>query len=286
MGQGPDEIRRDIEATRRRMDRTLDQLEDRVSPRRIAQRRRQRLGAKWSDVKETVMGSNDQPSSTEQASGMMRDRTQQAADTIRSAPESARRRASGNPLAAGAIAFGVGMLAASLLPRTRQEQEMASEVTSRLEPVTDEASSVGREIVSGVQDSAREGVERTKEAATGAAERVGQDASGAAETVQRQTQDAAETVRSDARGAAETTRSQAQESADSVRSNAEGAGGQEIARQASEGNGGRHRDGDGAQGSASLEDRKVEELQRLASERDIPGRSTMTKSELIEALRE
>lgn len=286
MGQGPDEIRRDIEATRQRMDRTLDQLENRVSPRRIAQRRGQRLRARWAHLKETMMGSNDESAGNGDAQRAMRDRSQQAAHTLRGAPEATRRRTGANPLVAGAIAFGAGMLGAALLPRTRREQDMASEVAHRLEPVADEASSVGREIASQVQDRAREGAQRTREAATGAAERLQADAQDTAETVQQEARESAQTVRSDAGDAAE-----------SVRSEAESAR-QEVGEQVTgDGNGGRPATGDGngnggrpaasaQHESEGLEDRKVEELQRLAAERDIPGRSTMTKSELIEALRE
>jgi hypothetical protein len=51
-----------------------------------------------------------------------------AADAASSAPEIARRRTEGNPLAAGLIAFGAGWLISSLLPATAPEQQVATQV--------------------------------------------------------------------------------------------------------------------------------------------------------------
>ena len=42
-----------------------------------------------------------------------------------------RQKSEGNPLAAGLIAFGVGWLASSLIPATRREQQVASQVKEK-----------------------------------------------------------------------------------------------------------------------------------------------------------
>ena len=55
-----------------------------------------------------------------------------------------KRRAQGNPLAAGMIAFGLGMLVSSLIPSTEKEREAVSQLQENLEPVKEKASEVAR----------------------------------------------------------------------------------------------------------------------------------------------
>jgi hypothetical protein len=242
MGQEPDRIRRDIEATRRRMGRTMDQLEDRLSPRRIARRGTSRVRSRFNDtsqaLKENVMGSSE-----------------------------------GNPLAAGVIAFGAGMLAAALLPRTRIEEQVVSDVADRLEPPMDEAAVTGREFVEEIRESAERGLERTRETATKAAQEVREEARGAAETVRGEAQTDTHRVRSEAREAAGTVGARAGDAKGEVEQRAD-------AVLDGDGNGHGHQDH-----ARPYEQRTVEELQRIASQRDIPGRSMMNKAQLIEALR-
>jgi len=52
MAEEPDRLRQDIERTRASLSRDVDQLADKTSPTRVAQRR-------WTSVKEKVMGSSD-----------------------------------------------------------------------------------------------------------------------------------------------------------------------------------------------------------------------------------
>ena len=51
----------------------------------------------------------------------------------------------GNPLAAGVIAFGLGMLVSSLIPSTEKEREAVSQLQS-LEPVKEKATEVAKDI--------------------------------------------------------------------------------------------------------------------------------------------
>ncbi len=263
MGQATDQIRQDIHATRARMDQTLNHLEDRVSPRRITQRQGEQLRSRWSNAKEIVMGSPDRPSTTDRAKGTVREGTQQAAETVQAAPDAARRRTGGNPLAAGLVAFGAGLLAASLLPRTRAEEEVASELTHRLEPLREEAAAVGKGLAEDVRDSAQQGMEQTRQAAT----------------------EAAETVRSDAEEAAQHVRREAPGDAAEGDGGQRGEDGMAASVPAKEGAAAPPRDDERTR-PPRYEDHSVEELQQMASERDIEGRSSMNKPELIAAILE
>ncbi len=137
MAEEPDRLKQDIENTRASLTRDVDLLAEKTSPKKVAQRR-------WTSVKEKVMGSTDtRPARRERrrghraGQGLVRDghgagqgvaagdrpatRRSDAADAVRSAPRAVAQQTQGNPLAAGIIAFGVGMLAATLIPVTDAE---------------------------------------------------------------------------------------------------------------------------------------------------------------------
>ncbi|MET7651441.1 MULTISPECIES: hypothetical protein [unclassified Streptomyces] len=116
----------------------------------------------------------------------------QAGEAIRQAPDEAMRQAQGNPLAAGLIAFGAGMLASSLLPASEVEQEKAADLMARgggaLEPVKEAA-----------LDSAQNLKEGAKEATQSAAQEVKDTAAEAARTTQDEARDQAAQVTDQAR---------------------------------------------------------------------------------------
>jgi hypothetical protein len=110
----------------------------------------------------------------------MSEKASDAADAVRQAPEMARERVEGNPLAAGLIAYGFGMLVSSLLPPTRAEQELAHQAQPLVRSAMDEAKSVGQEVVADLREPAREAVEQVKSAATDTAQSVSTHATEAA----------------------------------------------------------------------------------------------------------
>ncbi|MFI7599820.1 DUF3618 domain-containing protein, partial [Actinoplanes sp. NPDC049681] len=124
MAEEPDRLRQEIEQTRASLTRDVDLLAEKTSPRQVAKRR-------WTSVKEKVMGTTS--GATHSAAGTVQDKASQlsdkasetasqlgdkasdaahsVADTVRGAPQAVTQQTQGNPLAAGIIAFGVGMLA-------------------------------------------------------------------------------------------------------------------------------------------------------------------------------
>jgi hypothetical protein len=218
----PDEIRREIEATRAELARDVDQLADRTSPKRVAQRKLGKIGDRVNSIKETVMGSSSSAGSSvkgtaQEASGRVQEKASDAADTVKGAASSAadsvkgaassaadsvrqspdlvKAKTRGNPLAVGLIAFGAGLLVATLLPETDAERQAGqkladsgSDLVDRYkEPVMDAVNQVKQDAT----DSAKESVAEVKDTAQQAAQTT-------AQTAKESAQDAKETVQSTA----------------------------------------------------------------------------------------
>ena len=190
MAQVSQELRQDIERIREDLDTTLDALGERVSPRRIARRRTAAVRSRATRVRTAVMGSTQESGSamTDQArhaAGSAKESAQQvagrAADDVRAAPETIQQQTQGNPLAAGLIAFGAGLLVATLFPPSEAEQRAAGTVQARVEPLKDQALEAGREVKDHLQESARESAQQVKETATEATQEVKQQAQSSAE---------------------------------------------------------------------------------------------------------
>ena len=186
----PDEIRRDIERTRSDMDVTLDTLEDRVSPGRVAQRQGDKLKGRWQQVRSSVMGSAQD----------VKDKVTPDSDGSSSsdgpgAGEKVQQRTRGNPLAAGTIAFGVGALIGSLMPSSDAEQQAASRLRDEVEqPVREEAKRVAQQSKEDLQPEAEQAAQEVKGTATDAAQTTTQEGQERAQQVQQRASDASDRV--------------------------------------------------------------------------------------------
>jgi hypothetical protein len=211
--QSPEEIRREIEATRTNLGQTLEDIEDKVSPSRIKERRVEAVRNRWQRVRNSVMGSAENArgsasstwedtrgsasSTWDDTTSRVSDRASEVGDTLRSAPDQAMERTRGNPLAAGLIAFGGGLLAASLLPATPREQQAAQALRDRVEePVRNELSSVGQQARESLQGTAQEAMEEIKGTAQEAAERTRSEAQGSAQSVRSEAERAKDQAQS------------------------------------------------------------------------------------------
>ena len=190
----PDRIRADIEQTRSELSGDVDALTDRVSPARIAERQTDKVKHAVSDVRDKVFGSpgedrSAKPAGADGTGAGLADVPQRVTDT-----------AAGNPWAAGLIAFGVGLLAASLIPSTRQEQDLVSQAkgSDAVKQATEEAKSVAREVGDNLKQPAQEAVESVKQTATAGAQEVKQTAAEGVDDVRSTGQHAAQDVRDDA----------------------------------------------------------------------------------------
>jgi hypothetical protein len=219
MSTDPDQIRSEIDQTQRELSADVDALTEKLSPQRIVERRVQRTRTAMTNIKDKMMGSTTDAYQTagsaasgvgENVSGRasaardtVADTASSAADAVRSAPETVRRRAVGNPLAAGLIAFGAGWLLSSLLPASEPEQRVASQVkdfaVEQGRPVAEQLGEAGQQAAEQLKESAQQRVDTVKQTATDAASTVAGEAQSAASDVTAQAQQAGRQVRDQGR---------------------------------------------------------------------------------------
>jgi Protein of unknown function (DUF3618) len=220
MSTDPDEIRSEIDQTQRELSADVDALAEKLSPPRIVERRVRRTRAAMTNMKDRIMGSASDAyqSAGSAASGVgesvstrasvardtVADTASSAAGTVRSAPQAVRRRAEGNPLAAGLIAFGAGWLISSLLPATEPEQQAASQVkdfaAEQARPVGGQLGEAGQQVAQQLRESAQQRAEAVRETAADAATAVAGEARSAASDVTGQAQESAGRVREQGQG--------------------------------------------------------------------------------------
>ena len=198
MGQNTEELSTtpaDIEATRADLSRNIDELSDKVSPQRVVERRKQAARDSLSSVRSKIMGSADNAKGN--ASGMGTGVSGSASDAAASVKGSAQSAVgtlesttTGNPLVAGAVAFGAGMLIGSLLPASEKEQQAAARLVDAAkehgQPLIDEAKSVGQEIGQDLGNSASEAAEKVKSQAQESAQTVKGEGQSSADEVKGQ----------------------------------------------------------------------------------------------------
>jgi hypothetical protein len=100
----------------------------------------------------------------------------QVRDGIAETPATIRRRTQGNPLAAGVIAFGGGLLVGSLLPETKAEQKVARSLEPSVSGIAQQAGEIGKGVAEDVKATAAEAIEEVKGNAALAAENVKDEA--------------------------------------------------------------------------------------------------------------
>jgi ElaB/YqjD/DUF883 family membrane-anchored ribosome-binding protein len=195
MGQGTEGLSTtpaDIEQTRQNLSRDIDELTDRVSPGRVVERRKQAARSRLGSIRDAVMGpvagAREKVGSTGSAvSGSASDAAGSVSDTASSAVSTVESKAQGNPLAAGLIAFGAGMLISALIPASEKEAEVAGRAVDAAkehgQPVMDEVKSVGQDMGQDLKESAVEKAQELKSSAQEGVENVKQEGQSSAQTV-------------------------------------------------------------------------------------------------------
>ena len=122
------------------------------------------------------------------------EKTSEARGAVKEAPTTVMRKAQGNPLAAGVIAFGLGMLVSSLIPSSEKERQAVSQLQENLEPVKEKASEVAKDVGESLKPPVQEAAESVKTTAQEGVESVKQEGQAAAQDVKEQAQDSKETV--------------------------------------------------------------------------------------------
>ena len=228
MSDNPDAIRQDIEETRARLGTNVDAVADKVTPSNIVHRQTDKVTSTVKDavtgVKEKIMGAADSATSTVQdkvhsATSTVQDKASSGAghtgnalhstgDTLHGAkdnvaaklsdagtaishaPDQVKAKAQGNPLAAGLIAFGAGMLISSLIPASQKEREAAQQLKTAAEPLATQVTDAAKDMVQDLKEPAQEALENVKATATDGVQNVKAEGQGAVTDVKDRATDA------------------------------------------------------------------------------------------------
>ena len=155
MSDSPDEIRADIERTRQDLGMDVDALADKVSPSKIVDRQIDKVRGVFGSVRERVMGAADDAGSSLSGAG----------SHVGDVKDRAVAKAEGNPLAVGLIAFGAGLVVASLIPASSKEKDLAATVKEQAQPLVDEVTDVAKEVGEHLKEPVQASVESVKESA-------------------------------------------------------------------------------------------------------------------------
>ncbi|MBA2952405.1 DUF3618 domain-containing protein [Nocardioides sp. MAH-18] len=187
MGQGTEELSTEIAQTRNSLASDLDALHDRISPSAIVERRKSAAKGRMRQVRQRVMGTVHDARNTT-ASGVS-----SMGESAHGAVGTAQEKYEGAPLAAGLVAFGAGMVLASLIPASEREAVAGAKVV-------DAVKEQGQPLLEEAKGQAQQVAQQVGDAATNAAQQVKDAAASGAEHVRSEGRSAAESVRDEARG--------------------------------------------------------------------------------------
>jgi gas vesicle protein len=236
--QNLEQLRAEAAQRRQAIATDLELMGDRVSPNRIAERRKAAFRQRIHGVRNTVFGTSDRhrvgaheashafgypvstpmPSATPGASdhdggggSSLSDRAGNAVEMVKEhTPSSLGEATEGNPFAAAVIGFGVGMLAGTLLPSSPDEQRAARRLQGTLEDAGAQVGRTGKEALEHVKPEAQHAVQDLKATATEAVEAVKDEAQSKVDDVKGTAQEKAQDVKGTAQDAAQEVKSQVQ----------------------------------------------------------------------------
>ncbi len=188
----PDVIRAQIEATRAGLSQDVNELGEKISPAQIAKRQREKVVGGVMGVKDHIMGS----------AGTAKDSTGGAmsgvGDAVSGAPGKVAQQTKGSPMAAGLIAFGVGMLLSAIAPASQPEAKAAAALKEQAQPLIEQVTGSAKEVAGNLQEPAQQALESVKSTATDAVDTVKEEGNSAVSDVKDQAQDAKDTVQQQA----------------------------------------------------------------------------------------
>jgi hypothetical protein len=121
-------------------------------------------------------------------------RLSDAGSAIPGAPAQVKAKAQGNPLAAGLIAFGAGMLVSSLIPASQKERQAAQQLKTAAEPLTTQVTDAAKDMVQDLKEPAQEAMANVRATAADGVEHVKAEGQGAATGVRDRASDAKDNV--------------------------------------------------------------------------------------------
>jgi hypothetical protein len=186
MSDNPDQIRAEIERTRNELSIDVDAVADKVTPAKVAQRQTEKVRGAFSNVKDSVLGSAS-------------DARANVGDAVSGTAGGAKAKAKGNPVGLGLVAFGAGLLIASLIPASDKEKELASTVKDKAQPLVEKATDAAKDVASELKEPAQQAAQSVASTASESAGTVKSEAQSTAQDVKGSAQDAKQTVQDDVR---------------------------------------------------------------------------------------
>lgn len=155
MTSDTDRLEREIQKTRSEVGGDVDALAEKIDPRRVAERRMEAVRETATNVKDRMMGvEEDVASAVSGAARMPIERTR------------------GNPIAIGVIVFGIGWLAGSLLPMGDRERMATQRAMKAAEPLRSEAMQAAGELADGMREPLQQAAEQLTQSATESAQHL------------------------------------------------------------------------------------------------------------------
>ncbi|MCW2816475.1 MAG: hypothetical protein JWN84_3930 [Nocardioides sp.] len=189
MGESTEELTHDIEESRNRLGAHLDELQDKVSPAAIVDRKKQATRSKVLGVREKALGTARHAG--DKASGTGAGLTDKVSGTASDAADTAQQQYQGAPLAAGVAAFGLGMVISAMIPSTRAEQKAAVQVKETVQeqaqPLMADAKQAATDVGQSLKDSATESAQQVKQTGQEAAAHVKDEGQSSAQNVKSET---------------------------------------------------------------------------------------------------
>jgi hypothetical protein len=186
MSDNPEQLRAEIERTRQNLSIDVDAVADKVTPAKVAQRQTEKVRGAFTHVKDSVLGSAS-------------DARANVGDAVSGTAGGAKAKAKGNPVGLGLVAFGAGLLIASLIPASDKEKELATTVKDKAQPLVEKATDAAKDVASELKEPAQQAAAAVKDTATDSAGTVKSEAQSTADDVKGSAQDAKQTVQDDAR---------------------------------------------------------------------------------------
>ena len=124
--RSPTQIRAEVERTQADLHRNVRELNERANPSRVIARKKESIQGSLSSARERIMG----------VPGSVAESSEGVANSVRHTTQ-------GNPLAAGAVALGVGWIIGGLIPVSETEKRKAGQMVDhakeQLQPLAEQA---------------------------------------------------------------------------------------------------------------------------------------------------
>lgn len=197
----PDQLAMQVDQTREALNTDVNRLSDRVSPARAVNSRTDKIKSSAASIKDRLMGAAQDAKPGDMAKdklGSVQDATNSAAGKLSgaagNAPSALREQTTGNPVAAGLIAFGVGWLLSSLVPVTSAEQHAAKKLEENADVLVEPLKQSAQEVAGNLKEPLQNSADSLRQTATEAVDRTTEHAKSAAQDVKDDAQQARDDV--------------------------------------------------------------------------------------------